>query len=244
MYTTNHLNRNHSEQAGPALHVNSYLASTTEAEGRRELAQHCVQPALLSGMRLARLVWFVPRWMVRTWQPIRPALLAGAAQLRASNNSSWLLIYYWTYTVYHHHWSHKIQAGSFLGTLDPCLSKAPTNKFTAPLPTIWFNRHRYTQGGGKHADWRVLTTIEAEHCRARVGNLSPAMGARNQVGIQLSYRPASLWSLSIQFQTRFLESLSRLIAGLKFPTQLVPTTEPAFHPLFSECWSSQLRTAQ
>jgi hypothetical protein len=29
-----------------------------------------------------------------------------------------------------------------------------------------------------------------------VGNLSPAMGARNQVGIELSYRPAS--SLAIQ----------------------------------------------
>jgi hypothetical protein len=29
-----------------------------------------------------------------------------------------------------------------------------------------------------------------------VGNLSPAMGARNQVGIGLSYRPASLCSLA------------------------------------------------
>jgi hypothetical protein len=35
----------------------------------------------------------------------------------------------------------------------------------------------------------------------RVGNLSPAMGARNQVGIWLSYRPASLCSLATQFQT-------------------------------------------
>ncbi len=45
------------------------------------------------------------------------------------------------------------------------------------------------------------------------------MGARNQVGIGLSYRPASLCSFAIQFQTRFLESIPRLIAGLKFPTQ-------------------------
>jgi hypothetical protein len=32
-----------------------------------------------------------------------------------------------------------------------------------------------------------------------VGNFSPAMGARNQVGIGLSYRPASLCSLATQF---------------------------------------------
>ncbi len=44
------------------------------------------------------------------------------------------------------------------------------------------------------------------------------MGARNQVGIGLSYRPPSLCSLAIQFQTRFLESIPRPIAGLKFPT--------------------------
>jgi hypothetical protein len=52
-----------------------------------------------------------------------------------------------------------------------------------------------------------------------VGNFSPAMGpgGRNQVGIGLSYRPASLWvcSLATQFQTRFLESIPRPIAGLK-----------------------------
>ncbi len=52
---------------------------------------------------------------------------------------------------------------------------------------------------------------------ASVGNLSPAMGSRNQVGIGLSYRPASLCSLATQFQTRFLESIPRTIAGLKFP---------------------------
>jgi hypothetical protein len=46
------------------------------------------------------------------------------------------------------------------------------------------------------------------------------MGARNQVGIGLSYRPAiSLCSLATQFQTRFLESIPRPIAGRKFPTQ-------------------------
>jgi hypothetical protein len=53
------------------------------------------------------------------------------------------------------------------------------------------------------------------HC---VGNLSPAIAARKQVGIGLSYRPASLRSLATQFQTRFLESIPRPIAGLKFPT--------------------------
>jgi hypothetical protein len=41
------------------------------------------------------------------------------------------------------------------------------------------------------------------------------MGARNQVGIGLSYRPASL---ATQFQTRFLELIPRPIAGLKFST--------------------------
>jgi hypothetical protein len=56
---------------------------------------------------------------------------------------------------------------------------------------------------------------------ARGGNLSPAiwgLGSRNQVGIGLSYRPASLCSLATQFQTRFLESIPRHIEGLKFPT--------------------------
>ncbi len=50
------------------------------------------------------------------------------------------------------------------------------------------------------------------------GNLRPAMGARNQVGIGLSYRPASLCSLATQYQNRFLESIPRPIAGLKIPT--------------------------
>jgi hypothetical protein len=53
----------------------------------------------------------------------------------------------------------------------------------------------------------------------RDGNLSPVMGARNQEGIGLSYRPASLCSLATQFQTRFLESIPRPMAGLKFSTQ-------------------------
>jgi len=51
-----------------------------------------------------------------------------------------------------------------------------------------------------------------------VGNSSHAIGARNHVGIGLSYRPASLCSLATQFQTRFMESIPRPIAGLKFPT--------------------------
>jgi hypothetical protein len=72
-------------------------------------------------------------------------------------------------------------------------------------------------------------TFEAEEKRftsslnscpeACIGNLSHAMGARNQVGIGLSYRPASLlFSLATHFQTRFLESIPRPVAGLKFPT--------------------------
>jgi hypothetical protein len=52
--------------------------------------------------------------------------------------------------------------------------------------------------------------------------LSPAMGARNQVGIGLSYRPASLFSLATLFQIRFLESIPRPTAGLKLPTQYRP----------------------
>ncbi len=51
-----------------------------------------------------------------------------------------------------------------------------------------------------------------------VDNLSPATGARNQVGIGSSYRPASLCSLATQFQTRLLESIPRPIAGRKFST--------------------------
>jgi len=42
---------------------------------------------------------------------------------------------------------------------------------------------------------------------ACVGNLSSAMGARNQVGIGLSYRPTIICSFATQFQTRFLESM-------------------------------------
>ncbi len=53
-------------------------------------------------------------------------------------------------------------------------------------------------------------------------NFSPAMEARNQVGIGLSYRPASLCSMAIQFQTRFLELIPRPIAGLKFSAQIIP----------------------
>jgi hypothetical protein len=42
------------------------------------------------------------------------------------------------------------------------------------------------------------------------------MGARNQVGIGLLYRPASLRSWATQFQTRFLESIPRPIRDLSF----------------------------
>ncbi len=66
--------------------------------------------------------------------------------------------------------------------------------------------------------------IEITTC---VGNFSPAMGARNQVGIGLSYQPASLSSLDTQFQTRFLESTPRPIAGFKF-SPLVPSLPLSF----------------
>ncbi len=59
--------------------------------------------------------------------------------------------------------------------------------------------------------------IKLSQAASWVGNLSPPMGARNQVGIGLSYRPASLCSLATQFQTRFQKSIPRPIAGLKIP---------------------------
>jgi hypothetical protein len=55
-------------------------------------------------------------------------------------------------------------------------------------------------------------------CVACVGNLCPAMSARNQVGKGMSYRPASLCSLPTQFQTRFLELIPLPIVVLKFST--------------------------
>jgi hypothetical protein len=64
----------------------------------------------------------------------------------------------------------------------------------------------------------LTTLVDSLQKEASADNLSPAMGARNQVGIGLLYRPASLCSLATQFQTRFLESIPRPIAGLKIPT--------------------------
>jgi hypothetical protein len=53
------------------------------------------------------------------------------------------------------------------------------------------------------------------------------MGTRNQVSIGLSYRPASLCSFATQFLTRFLESILRPTAGLKFQTQArLHSTQP------------------
>jgi hypothetical protein len=48
------------------------------------------------------------------------------------------------------------------------------------------------------------------------------MGARNQVGIVLSYWPAILCSLASQFQIRFLKSIPRPMAGPKFSTLFCP----------------------
>ncbi len=66
-------------------------------------------------------------------------------------------------------------------------------------------------GGG----WGVLT----DQHRTSVGNFSPAMGARNQVGIGLPYRPASQCILATQFQTQFLEFIPSPMTGLMFSTQ-------------------------
>jgi hypothetical protein len=49
--------------------------------------------------------------------------------------------------------------------------------------------------------------------------------ARNQAGIGLSYLPARLCSLATQFQTQFLESIPRPIAGLKFSAQFIQTRQ-------------------
>ncbi len=54
----------------------------------------------------------------------------------------------------------------------------------------------------KIRDCRTVRSVFSQSC---VGNLSPAMGARNQVSIGLSYRTASLFGLATQFQTQFLE---------------------------------------
>jgi hypothetical protein len=63
----------------------------------------------------------------------------------------------------------------------------------------------------------LVDARNSKHGGTCVSNLSPAMGARNEEGIRLSYRPTSLCSLATQFQTRFLESIPRPIAGLNFP---------------------------
>jgi hypothetical protein len=42
---------------------------------------------------------------------------------------------------------------------------------------------------------------------------SVGIGAKNQVGMGLSYRPASPYSLATQFQARFLESIPRPIVS-------------------------------
>jgi hypothetical protein len=72
------------------------------------------------------------------------------------------------------------------------------------------------------------------------------MGARNQVGIELSYRPASLCSLATQLQTRSLELIPRPIAGLKIPTLIFFPGSGTLHghgtqdtiPVRHRCWIS------
>ncbi len=64
----------------------------------------------------------------------------------------------------------------------------------------------------------LVDARNSKHGGTCVGNLSPAMGTRNEEGIGLTYRPAGQCSLATQFQTRFLESIPRPTAGLNFPT--------------------------
>jgi len=69
--------------------------------------------------------------------------------------------------------------------------------------------------------------------------LVPQMGAKNQVGIGLSYRPASLCSLATQFQTQFLELIPRPIAGLKFSTQFLKSAPP-WYGIGGKCYALTL----
>jgi hypothetical protein len=78
-------------------------------------------------------------------------------------------------------------------------------------------------GGGRGGS---IPTLTGQSC---VGNLSPAMGARNQVGLGLTYQLAKLRSLATQFQTRFLESIPRPIAGLKFSSVLKEPPHPVLY---------------
>ncbi len=90
-------------------------------------------------------------------------------------------------------------------------------RFQATIDLWWLGAGISEQSMGA----RNRVGIGLSYRLARGGNLSPAiwgLGSRNQVGIGLSYRPASLCSLVTQFQAWFLESIPRPIAGLKFPT--------------------------
>ena len=80
---------------------------------------------------------------------------------------------------------------------------------------------------------RFLAPIDCLQIPALMSSVGNHMGAKNQVGIGLSYQPASLCSLATQFQTRFLEPIPRPIAGLKFST-LFPLAEMHTY------WSSSL----
>jgi hypothetical protein len=104
------------------------------------------------------------------------------------------------------------------------LSTAMINISRDPTCTSWDEENR-------HINFTALTVVENS-----LGNFSPAMGARNLVGIGLSYRPASLCSLATQIQTRFLESIPLPIAGLKFSTQIpTPFCTSPLPALFSWC---------
>jgi hypothetical protein len=87
-----------------------------------------------------------------------------------------------------------------------------------PIKASDLPRHRNDQQAESRLYFYFLK-YSFQHCSAHLcaGNLSSAMGARNQVGKGLSYWPASLCSLT----TQFLESIPRTIAGLKIPTHSI-----------------------
>ncbi len=101
-----------------------------------------------------------------------------------------------------------------------CLFVTGAAKFIVPGRGIKLTRHHNSAGileesmGAKNQ-----VGMELSYQPARVGNLSPAIGTRIHVGIGLSNRPARLCSLATEFQTRFLELIPRPKAGLKFLTQ-------------------------
>jgi hypothetical protein len=58
------------------------------------------------------------------------------------------------------------------------------------------------------------TTAQPHDRESSVGNLSPAVGARNPLGIDCRTGPPAYIAWLLNSRTRFLESIPRPIAGL------------------------------